>query len=56
MKRAERDSTTAAKASFIDLCIELGAADSKTIIKNMLRKKYSKAAAASPVAATSTGD
>lgn len=54
MKRAERDGTTAAKASFIDLCIELGAADSKTIIKNTLRKKYSKAASASHVAGTST--
>ncbi|CAM9156570.1 unnamed protein product [Ectocarpus sp. 8 AP-2014] len=56
MKRAERDSTAAAKASFIDLCIELGAADSKTLIKNMLHKKYKKAGSTSPVAGTSTGD
>ena len=46
MKRSERESPASAssKAAFIDLCIELGASDGKTIIKNILRKKYSRAA------------
>jgi len=47
MKRAERDMTptSAARAAFIDLCIDIGASDKKSILKQILRQKYENASA-----------
>ena len=48
MKRGERETgpTAADKAAFVELCVELGASDRKTILKKILQTKYTTAAAA----------
>ena len=47
MKRGERESspTAAEKESFIDLCIEVGNSDRRSMLKNILRTKYASAVA-----------
>jgi len=47
MKRGDRESglTAADKAAFLDLCVELAAADRKAILKKILQTKYTRAAA-----------
>ena len=48
MKRGHTESspTAAEKAAFIDLCVEVGTSDRRSILKNLLRTKYAGAAAA----------
>ena len=48
MKRGERESspTAAERESFIDLCIEVGSSDRRSVLKNILRTKYESATAA----------
>ena len=48
MKRGDRElgPTAADKAAFVELCVELGSSDRKTILKKILRTKYTTAVAA----------